>query len=234
MKTKQWLGLFMVLSVILGIFVWAAEDERVVALKNIYKMFEKLPPSDLQKRDLASYDKEKEPLFKEISSYIDYDYVTFQAFPENLRKEFWKNKATQEEFQAILKELIEEVVYPAAKKFIKKVKITFHPKTEKKDDRYLAKTTVLIKGDKEAEEEDEEMIVEYFLKQKGSQWAIQDIIFDEEGWMPMFRDEFNSFMQKNENNYTKLIEEMKNKLAKAKRGEGIFDDVEKKPASSKD
>ncbi len=214
-----------ILTVFLAIFTLHAKAEdavQVQKLKRIYELFQKLPSSELLKREPTAYNKQKEPIFKELSSYIDYDYVTLAAFPEQHQKKFWKKEKDRKVFQALLKELIEEVVYVQAKKFVKKIKITFHPEVKQQAEDYITRTTILFEA-KSAEEEDEEFEVQYYFRKKGDQWVIRDIIFDDEGWMPMFRDQFNKFLQDNKDDYAKLLKEMKDKLAKAKRGESIFD-----------
>ena len=199
-----------------------SEDVQIQTLKDIFKLFEKLPSRDLQKKELAAYDKKRAPIFKDISSSIDYEHITFVSFPEQYREKFWKGSSEQKEFQKLLQEIIEEVAYPASQDFLKKVKIKYHDEVVKKGDIFVAKVTVLFEA-KSKDEEETEYELEFHFFKKDSKWVIRDIVFDDDSWVEMFRDTFLKFMKDNKEDYTKLVAEMNKTLVKAKKGESILD-----------
>jgi len=230
-------NLLLLIVLLLSSLVYADKgiDPRIQTLKDIFKLFEKLPSRDLQKKELAAYDKQKAPLFTKISANIDYDHITFASFPEQYRQKFWKGSTGQKEFQKLLQEIIEEVAYPASQDFLKKVKIKYHEDVVKKEDIYIAKATVLFEA-KNKDEEETEYELEFHFFQKDNKWVIRDIVFDEDSWVEMFRDTFLKFMKDNKEDYTKLTAEMNKTLEKAKRGESILDqngDLSPSSSSSK-
>ena len=230
-------NLLLIILILLSSLTYADKtvDPRIQTLKDIFKLFEKLPSRDLQKKELAAYDKQKAPLFTKISANIDYDHITFASFPEQYRQKFWKGSTGQKEFQKLLQEIIEEVAYPASQDFLKKVKIKYHEDVVKKEDIYIAKATVLFEA-KNKDEEETEYELEFHFFQKDNKWVIRDIVFDEDSWVEMFRDTFLKFMKDNKEDYTKLTAEMNKTLEKAKRGESILDqngDLSPSSSSSK-
>ena len=214
---------YLLIMVLSSYFVYAAtsEDIRIQTLKDVFKLFEKLPSQNIQKRDLSSYDKQKAPIFKDITSNIDYDHITYVSFPDQYREKFWKSAGEQKEFQKVLKEIIEEVAYPASQDFLKKVKIKYHDEVVKKGDIFITKVTVIFEA-KSKDEEETEYELEFHFFQKDNKWVIRDIVFDEDSWAEMFRDTFLKFMKDNKEDYTKLMAEMNKTLAKAKKGESIL------------
>src|SRR3989338_7420974 len=82
-------NLLLIILILLSSLTYADKtvDPRIQTLKDIFKLFEKLPSRDLQKKELAAYDKQKAPLFSKISANIDYDHITFVSFPEQYQ--YW-------------------------------------------------------------------------------------------------------------------------------------------------
>lgn len=149
---------------------------------------------------------------KQISGNLDFDKLSAVAMPFKWRQKYWKGKPGDYKlFIELLRDLIEEIVYPRARDFYSESKIRYLSPRYPEEGLAEVPTVVELKGDP-----DKKVDLLFRLVKKGSAWKIYDVSLEGEWWTDNFKGQFNHIITTK--SYAELIERMKKKLKNVQEG----------------
>lgn len=159
------------------------------------------------------YREANERFHASVSNKIDFDQLCAISMPLKFRNKYWKgNPRDYKLFIELLKDLIEEIVYPRAKDFFEENKIDYLAPRYLENEKFAdVPTTVLFKN-----KPDKKVDLTFRLVKKGSVWKICDINLEGEWWTDNFKGQFNHIITTT--SYNELIERMKKKLKNVQEG----------------
>ncbi|OGQ17624.1 MAG: hypothetical protein A3B70_02395 [Deltaproteobacteria bacterium RIFCSPHIGHO2_02_FULL_40_11] len=218
---KHYLKLYLILTV----FLWGypalyAEGSPKDALEKMTELVQSHIVPDSKKRDVAAkdpsrfqtYRQQNEKFHSEISKYMDFELLAELSMPKKWQEKYWKNERSKKEFVDILKQLVEEIVYPRGKDFFDEVNLKYKKEVPLKEKNRVSLTcTAAIKG-----KEGKSVNVEYHLIQKGDTWKIYDINLEGDWWTESFKGQFNHVITTK--SYDDLVSLMQKKLERVKKG----------------
>lgn len=167
----------------------------------------------LDRISFQKYREANERFHKRISGKIDFDRLASISMPLKWKQKYWKGKQSDYNiFINLLKDLIEEIVYPRARDFFDKNEIKYLSPRYWDDEKTAEVPTQVVLKDKPETSVD----LTFRLAKKGSVWKICDINLEGEWWTDNFKGQFNHIITTQ--SYSELIERMKKKLKNVKEG----------------
>lgn len=218
-------AVFLVSFFFTSFFVYTAHTQKIDPIgtmqelqaeisKNIVgdtKMKERIEGND--RSSFQKYREANERFHKRISNKIDFDQLASISMPLKWKRKYWKGKQSDYTiFIDLLKDLIEEIVYPRARDFFDKNEIKYLSPRYWDDEKIVEVPTQVVLKDKP----DTKVDLTFRLAKKGSVWKICDINLEGEWWTDNFKGQFNHIITTQ--SYDELIERMKKKLKNVREG----------------
>ena len=158
---------------------------------------------------------ENEKKHKTISRFVDYEKLALTAMPPKWQKQFWLISSNhKQQFIDLLRELIEEIVYPRSRDFFNKHELQYKKSVNR--DQGEASDLFYVIPIKKQSGQVETIELMFRLRKWGTSWKIYDVRLEDQLWSDMFKNQFNHIITTK--SYDALVEKMRQKLKNVRDG----------------